>query len=362
MLKFVSDTTAGCGNQSFFVSDGSEIMHSRAFYRFTVGGEGAYSLLFSNIIDSTYSDGKHSHANYIPKSYIIHSVKACVCDDCDPYAERRFVSLAFDGEEKKTVHSGEFFESDPISLNPKKGQYLLVDMEFSGEEIPCHPECLIPAYRLTDGKWIDSRNLPYVLRLGSKRNVKCRIGFLGDSITQGYGTAWNSYTHWNALLADMLGDGYALWNLGIGYGRASDAAEGGAWLYKAKQNDVVVLCFGVNDLLQTGVPGEVIGSNIKKIVNYLLDAGVRVFIQTVPPFGYDETVKARWERVNEYIKTEIVPLCIGFFDVVPVLGQGGDKSHMPKYGGHPDAEGCRIWAETLFPVLKKSLDEFYGEN
>ena len=28
-----------------------------------------------------------------------------------------------------------------------------------------------------------------------------------------------------------------------------------------------------------------------------------------------------------------------------------------KYGGHPNGEGCRVWAEHLLPVLRRVLEE-----
>ena len=65
------------------------------------------------------------------------------------------------------------------------------------------------------------------------------IAFLGDSITQGVGTPDNAYTHWNALISKEIGEEYSYWNLGIGYARASDASTDGAWLNKAKNNDIV---------------------------------------------------------------------------------------------------------------------------
>ncbi len=62
--------------------------------------------------------------------------------------------------------------------------------------------------------------------------------------------AVNSYEHWNAVVAENLGSQYGFWNLGLGYGRAADAATDGAWFFKAKQNDIVVVCYGVNDIFQ----------------------------------------------------------------------------------------------------------------
>ena len=86
---------------------------------------------------------------------------------------------------------------------------------------------------------------------------KARIAFIGDSITQGCGTTYNGYKQYAAVAAGRLGEDYAFWDLGLGYARGSDAATDGIWLYKAKQNDLVSVCFGVNDILQGHSAGEV---------------------------------------------------------------------------------------------------------
>lgn len=123
-----------------------------------------------------------------------------------------------------------------------------------------------------DGEWIPSPKLPVPGMIGCKREVKLRIGFLGDSITQGIGATPNSYLHWNARVAEVLGRDYSFWNLGIGYGRAHDAASDGIWLSKAKQMDLIVLCMGVNDLFQRRQP-EILKKNanfVIKNVNFLI--------------------------------------------------------------------------------------------
>lgn len=62
---FTSNTYAGSGNQLHFKMNENEIRTGRVFYKISVGGEYNYSILFSNIIDSTYADGSISHKNLI---------------------------------------------------------------------------------------------------------------------------------------------------------------------------------------------------------------------------------------------------------------------------------------------------------
>ena len=51
--KYVSNTYAGGVNQLQYSTKENEIKTGRVFYKITVGGEYEYSILFSNIIEST---------------------------------------------------------------------------------------------------------------------------------------------------------------------------------------------------------------------------------------------------------------------------------------------------------------------
>ena len=89
-------------------------------------------------------------------------------------------------------------------------------------------------------------------------------------------------------MAEMVGGKYAYWNLGLGYGRAQDAASDSAWLYKAKQCDTVIVCFGTNDVGQ-GRSLEQIQADLLTIVTKLKEAGVKVLIQTLLPFNCQDS-------------------------------------------------------------------------
>ena len=61
-----------------------------------------------------------------------------------------------------------------------------------------------------------------------------------------------------------------------------------------------------------------------------------------------------WNNVNRYIKTELSTKVDMVFDVVPYLQKDSQNSHIAKFGGHPNAEGCKIWAEELYKAIKNS--------
>ena len=359
--RFSSNSLAGSGSQLWFPSSPDEAHTGRIFYRITHGGTYNYSLLFSNILDSTFSDGSVGHCNRILPGWEILSARigkaaaGSIGLDFTGHAASvntlptDFQPLTFDGKSYKTVAPGEFFATDALPLSFGSGDYLCLELTFRGSELPYHEETHLPVYRHTAEGWCYDKRVPFPSMIGCDRSVARRVGFIGDSITQGIGTPPNSYLGWNAQLAPMLPADTACWNLGLGYGRAADLASGGAWLYKALQNDVLFICYGVNDLYQYS-NAQLLMRHLDTVVRYLRQANKTVILQTIPPFDYPEDLIPLWEQVNDYIRTVLASQVDGVFDVVPVLGQE-TAPHMAKYGGHPDADGCRAWAAALYTYV-----------
>lgn len=91
---FYSNTLGGSGNQSYFLTeDADKIYTGRIFYRVFAGGRSRYALLFSNIMDSTFSDGTHSHKNLLCDQWRIVKAAVGTCVSCT--AERWEMSPAF---------------------------------------------------------------------------------------------------------------------------------------------------------------------------------------------------------------------------------------------------------------------------
>ena len=364
---FKSNTYAGSGNQFYFQMNENEIRTGRAFYKIASGGKYNYSILFSNIIDSTYADGLKSHKNLICDEWTLHSLRIGKCkkfnttkelgdvvmDDNEnsDIAVSDFTDITFNGQKLKVVMPGEFFASDPVMLDFEKGDYICLEMTFSGRTIPYHEEALIPVFVKNGEKWEYSKFMPFAGMIGCDRNVKGKIAYLGDSITQGIGTQPNSYLHWNAILSEKLGSDYSYWNLGIGYGRANDAASDGAWLFKAKQNDIVFVCYGVNDILNN-LPEEQIKTDLTFIVKTLKSEGKKVILQTIPPFNYEGEDIKKWERLNLYILTKLKDKVDFVFDNTALLGKV-EKPSDAMYGDHPNEKGCEIWGNALYEAIRE---------
>lgn len=365
---FKSNTYAGSANQLYFGTNEGEARTGRVFYKISESGEYNYSILFSNTIDSTFSDGSISHCNLICDEWFIHNARIGRCqkfdttkalselvvsdDENSDVVVSDFKDICFGGQKSKTVMPGEFFSTDPIKLSFEKGDFLCLEITFSGKMIPYHEETLLPVFVKTNGSWEFSKHMPLASMIGCDRETKARIAYLGDSITQGIGATPNSYLHWNAVLSEKLGCEYSYWNLGIGFARASDAASDGAWLYKAKQNDIVFVCYGVNDILQNRHE-EQIKADLRRIAEILKKEGKTVIMQTVPPFDYNDVHAAVWNSVNDYILAEIKDIVDYVFDNRKCLSEA-EKPQNAIYGGHPNDEGCAIWANAFFEHLKES--------
>lgn len=355
---FTSNTTAGCANQHYFLSDGKPIC-SRAYFKITEGGEYSYSLLFSGILDSSYR--RISFHDEECAGWKIHSAKvgrySAFPKEISPESLKKETHLApewlaeltFGGKPTHLVLP-ELFATDPIKLSFKSGEFLCLELVYSGKKIPCHPESAIPIYTKAESGWEYSVNMPVPCMIGCDRPVKEKITYLGDSITQGADMPINSYGHWMAKLSEKLPSHYSHWNLGIGYGKCSDVACHGVWYQKGATQDTVFVCYGVNDI-NADKSADVICSEIYELVSSLKAIGKRVILQAVPPFNYPEARRAVWEKVNSYILSEMPKLADATFNPNKILSKSADEPHIARFGGHPSEEGCILWAEALYKEI-----------
>jgi len=341
--KYSSDCTAGSANQVLARYSEPAEFTGRCYYRLSHGGE-SYSLLFSNRIDSTYSDGSISRANDAGGEWEIREMRVGLCGKSWDEPERWHI-VTFDGRPMKKVTDAEPFFTDPIPLNAKGGQSLCYEITLYGACFPYHEEIVLPVKIKKNGEFQPDKRIPVPLMIGSDRAVERRIGFIGDSITQGCGTAVDSYTHWAAKIAERLPESYSVWDLGIGYARGYDAATDCGWLARAKKCDTVNVCFGVNDLLRGRTADEVLG-DLETIIHSLKKAGCVTVIFTVPPFDMTGQAKEYWYEVNKYIREKLTKTADKFFDFAAVLGKSAPEEHISVYGGHPNAEGCLVAAKA----------------
>ena len=251
-----------------------------------------------------------------------------------------------------------YFETAPVTLNAAANDYIVVVVEFKGTRVPCHVESLVPTFKKDNGTWKLNKNVPLANMVGIRREVKATIAYLGDSITQGIGVGENNYTFWNAVTSEKLGNDYSYWNLGIGYARCKDVATNGAWLFKAKQMDYVIVCLGTNDIGTENSDGPTLCSNLEKVVNELNEAGCKVILQTVPPYTHADSKLDVWYYVNDYIKNTLSQKVVAVFDQTELLMTSEKIPNKLLYGGHPNQQGCKVWGEALYEFLISNVEDF----
>ena len=155
----------------------------------------------------------------------------------------------------------------------------------------------------------------------------------------------------------------SVWNLGLGYARGDDAANSPSWLYKAKQCDVVGICFGVNDInsgaYQTVDPAtkDELIADIAKIAAELEEAGVEVIIFSIPPYTFSSDVKFDiWRESCAALESLAEEKGYAFFDIASYLGKENEP-HQPAYGGHPNNIGCTKVAEGFLAANLITIPE-----
>lgn len=368
MKQYASNTSAAGGNQYIFFSSGHTVERGRIFYRLDHPGTYSYKLFYSGVIDSTFADGSISRCGLKCPDWKILRCRIAVCEQdlieddlTDPNTAESlnkrltsFQELSFSGNVEAEISDTDVISSDAVLICSKPGDLLCVEIDFQGTILPYHEETLLPVYRYLNGRWCYDRRVPMPGMIGCDRPVKAKIGFWGDSITQGIGTVPNSYRHWCALVANALPPDFACWNLGLGYGRASDAASDGTWMQKVLYNDIVCLCFGVNDILQ-GASAQDIMRDLLYIVRRLKASRKTVLLQTIPPFDYTGEHIRIWHEVNHYIRNELSAITDSIFDNISILSSSKDAPHKARFGGHPNEEGCALWASSLSETIQHLL-------
>lgn len=345
--KYTSNTLCGTSN-NFMLTGEVERFTCRAFVKPYEYGDFTWRFWFSNACDSTYAEGSVSYANRPGGRWRI--ISASVADGGDTVGGPTSAEtpVTFGGEPGREVAPGEKFWSDEVQLSVAEGNYLVWTWTLEGNGIPCTPDSQIPCFRADGEGWREDKIIPKPNLLACDRGERTRLVFIGDSITQGCGTGFDKYDFWAAEISKRLDrKHWAVWNTGLGFGRAYDAVTDGAWLYRAKTaGDVVIVCFGVNDTAR-GRSADDLWRDLRRISRTLRASGAKVILFTIPPFDFTGDRESRWREVNRRIREADKTVADGVFDLAAVLGHPAPEDNRALYGGHPDGNGGRAAAEEF---------------
>ncbi|MBQ9743739.1 MAG: SGNH/GDSL hydrolase family protein [Clostridia bacterium] len=359
--KYASNVSCGTGNNFILEFNEKRTIVARTFFKPEVTGKYNYRFFYQNSVNTTFAQGEIAYVNKSGGNWVINYARVGIgsefgCHD----APGQTVTVTFNGSVSKAVAPDEAFWTDEVEIDVPEGKYLVWEWEITGDGLPCTPDSQIPAYIDFGEGFVKYNSCPMPNLIGCDKKIRKRIAFIGDSITQGCGTTFDEYDMWVGRIGNMLKDEYSVWNLGLGFSRGSDAEAMGSLMYKAKQNDVVVLTYGVNDLLsgKYGVgrgdtAGELL-SRIETIVKELQGVGIEVILSTIPPFHYHESALREWRCVNMAIPALAKIYGCRVYDFEASL-DASDKplgNDYTRYGDHPNGEGgaaaCEAFKKTFF--------------
>jgi acyl-CoA thioesterase-1 len=178
-----------------------------------------------------------------------------------------------------------------------------------------------------------------------------RVVFLGDSLTAGLGLSPDeAYPSLLQQRLDKEGFKYEVINAGV----SGDTSAGGlARLDWALEGDVRVLivALGGNDGLR-GLPAEELKGNLSKIIEHAQKRHIRVILagmEAPPNFGQSYIVSFHqvYPELARQYNVSLVPFLLQGVAGIDALNQ--------RDGIHPTAEGARIVADNIWPVLRPML-------
>ena len=331
----------------------------RVFVKPVEKGTLDWRFMYSNTVDSTFDNGSVSRANLSGGNFRILWAKAGTADtDRNLLCEK---PVTWNGEAPYDVKPNEVFTSDPVKLTVSEGEYLAFTWRLMGLDdetvIPSTPDSRLITFE-GDKELVQScgYDTPMPDMFAADRSCEKKMVFIGDSITQGCGTPVDTLEQWAARIGMGIDRRIGVWNIGLGFGRASDAASDGAWLKKAAQADIVNVCFGVNDILQSYMNGDAVVYHLRRIVRCLKKRNpeVRVILFTVPPFDMQGVNETTWRYVQRAIREDGLG-SDKVFDIAKIIGQPEPMDNMAFFGSHPDGRGgaavCGEYLSRIYEML-----------
>ena len=180
-----------------------------------------------------------------------------------------------------------------------------------------------------------------------------KIVAFGDSLTSGHHLPkTQAYPARLAELLDKAGLPFEV----INHGLDSDTTAGALRRLDAvlaEQPDILILEFGANDGLK-GVPVPQVRRNLETLIEGAQARGVEVLLvgmEALPFNGWQYTIDFHqmWPDLAAKYQVPLVPFFLG-----PVLG---NRELMSSDGIHPNVEGAKILADSLWPYLRPMAEE-----
>jgi acyl-CoA thioesterase-1 len=185
-----------------------------------------------------------------------------------------------------------------------------------------------------------------------------KIVALGDSLTSGhYLPKTEAYP---ALLEQRLADEHLPFAV-VNHGVSGDTSAGGLRRLEAalaEKPAILLVELGANDGLR-GVPVAQVRRNLETIIETAQQQGIAVLLcamDALPVNGWQYTLDFHnlYFDLAERYKVPLVPFLLG--------GVLGNRELMSSDGVHPNKEGARVLADTIWPYLKPLAEEIQNSK
>lgn len=182
-----------------------------------------------------------------------------------------------------------------------------------------------------------------------------RVAFLGDSLTAGYGLLGTQA--FPGQLQEMLAaEGYEI--EAVNAGISGDTSAGGVRRVDQlidPSTKILVLALGANDALR-GLNVQQTHDNLAQIIDIALGKGVAVLLCGMEgPTNLGTDYRDAFRQVYVNLLREYQ----GRISFVPFLLEGvaGNPALNQTDGIHPNLEGSKVVAKTLYPKLRDLVDK-----
>ena len=182
---------------------------------------------------------------------------------------------------------------------------------------------------------------------GGTDSRKLIVAF-GDSLTSGYNVEpGRSYPDFLQKQLDAKKQAFRVVNAGVA-GETSTDALNRVSMVLADKPAIVIVEFGGNDGLR-GLPVATTRANLEKILGIVQKSGAQVVLagMRLPPNYGPEYIKP-FEKMYPELAPKYNATLIPFI----LVGTAGNPELMQQDGIHPNEEGNRIVADTVFQTLQ----------
>jgi lysophospholipase L1-like esterase len=256
--------------------------------------------------------------------------------------------LRFAGQGDVTIAKGQRVFSDAVRLPVSYGQTLAVDLyleDSAAGPVTGHAGAGQSSFSASGDHRGETSGASFTNGLWSwfyldgvdvePSSAKGSVVALGDSITEGAYSAWNGSKRWTDVLAARLQalpphQRRAVLNQGIGGNRVlayrGDCCGTSESAIDRLERDVLtqsgvrtlIIADGINDIGYSASAPELI-TGLKTLVTRAKQAGLRVVVATVTPYGceggcFGAEQEANRQQVNDWIRTSSEPDAVADFD------------------------------------------------